>query len=393
MKKILTFLFFTLFINPGYSQQFIDFNQGGIKEESYYSVIPYKNVGGFIIVETEINGKKYKFMVDTGAAACLSQNVFTELNSQNISKTKVFDSNGKTDSLIIAIVPNIKLGDLNFTDIPAMVLPSNTIFDCFKIDGIIGSNMIRNSIISFSSKDSTITICNSTQKLNLKKKESTRIILTKGQSNPIIGIKAKNKNSVREQILFDSGMTGLYQISLNHFNFFNKKKIFDHLIQSKGGGDIGIYGNGNDTVVYMGRIPEILINNTQFKNISIKTTSGSERIGAKLLDYGTVTVDYINKRFYFESFEKSYDLDNKEFPIDIMVENGKLLVATVWSDSLKDQIKRGDQILTVNGVTFENVEPCKMLTDSNYFKLTDNTVLSIKSTEGCQKTITISKEL
>lgn len=51
MKRILTLLFLTIFINQGYSQQFIDFNQGGIKEESYYSVIPYKNVGGLIMVE------------------------------------------------------------------------------------------------------------------------------------------------------------------------------------------------------------------------------------------------------------------------------------------------------------------------------------------------------
>jgi predicted aspartyl protease len=393
MNKLLILLFFSIFIYQGYSQQFIDFNQGGIKEESYYSVIPYKNVGGLILVETEINGKKFKFMVDTGAPAALSQNVFNELNLQHISKTKISDSNGKTDSLIIAIIPNIKLGDLDFTDIPAIVLPSNTFFDCFKIDGIIGSNMIRNSIIRFSSKDYTLTICNSPQKLNLRKKESTRIILTKGQSNPIIGIEAKNKKSVREQILFDSGMTGLYQISLNHFNFFNERKIFDDLIQSKGGADIGFYGNGNDTVVYMGRIPEILINKTQFKNISIKTTSGGERIGAKLFDYGIVTIDYLNKRFYFESYEKSYDLLTKEFPIDIMVEEGKLLVATVWCESLKHQIKRGDQILTVNGVAFENVEICKMLTDSNYFKSSDIVVLTIKSTDGCQKTLTIRKEL
>jgi hypothetical protein len=393
MKEILTLLMLTIFISQGYSQQFIDFNQGGIKEESYYSVIPYKNVGGLIIVETEINGKKYKFMVDTGASASLSQNVFSELNPQQISKTKVSDSNGKTDSLIIAIVPNIKLGVLNFSDIPAIVLPSYPIFECFKIDGIIGSNMIRNSVIRFSSKDSTITICKSSQQLNLKKKESTRIILTNGQSNPIISIEAKNKKSVREQILFDSGMTGLYQISLNHFNIFNAKGIFDDLIQSKGGSDIGFYGNGNDTVVYMGRIPEILINKTQFKNISIKTTPANERIGAKLFDYGIVTIDYFNKRFYFESYDKSYDVFNKEFPIDIMVEAGKLLVATVWSDSLKDQIKRGDQILTVNGVDFENIEPCKMLTDSNYFKFSDTVVLTIKSTDGCQKTLTIRKEL
>jgi hypothetical protein len=388
----MTFILF-LIISQTYSQQFFDFNTGGIREERYYSEIPYSKAGGLVIVEVEISGKKYKFMLDTGASGALSTDAYNVLNIQPIKKSRITDSNGKSDSLIIALIPNIKLGELNFFDTPVTVIPENDMFKCFGIDGIIGSSMLRNSIIRFSSKDSTVTITNISDRLKLDKKKSSEIELIKNQSLPIIKIIAKNKKTAREPLLFDSGMTGLYQISMGHFNVFNKRKMFTDLIQSNGGGDVGIYGNGKDTLVYFGRIPQISINQVQFKNISTTTTIGGERIGAKLFDYGIVSIDFINKRFYFESFEKSYDLYKKELPFDIMVENGKILIATVWDKKMKDQIKRGDQIIAVNGTNCEKIETCKLLSNHNYLKFKESNELTIQTSDGNQKTIMIKKDM
>ncbi len=391
MKRILILILWLLFVLPCQSQEFFDFNKGGIEEESYYSVIHYTNVGGYVIVEVEIGEKKYKFIVDTGASAALTQSTFDELNIKKSSKTKISDSTSKTDSLTTVIVPDIKIGDLNVVNIPAIILPANIIFDCLKIDGIIGSNMLRNSIIKFSSKDSTLTITNSPTKLNLKRMESTRIeLLANYSSQPTIWIKVKNKKSGKEQLLFDSGMMGLYQMSLTHFKYFNHKGLLKDVIQSKGGNNIGIYGNENDTLTYFARIPEIQICKTEFKNISFRTTPGLERIGAKLFDYGIVTVDFINKRFYFESYEKSYDVLYKEFPFDLKVENGKLLVATVWNENLKKQMEPGDQIIKIDGIDYEHVDSCKVF---NNFKIKDIDVLIIRSADGCEKTITLKSDM
>ncbi len=394
MNKFLITFLFLLCVKTIQSQEFIGFNHGGIKEKSYYSVIPYNNVRGLIIVEPEINGKKYKFMVDTGAPAALSQNTFEELNIPKTCRVNMEDSSAKTDSVITTIIPNIKLVDLNFTDVPAVVLPANIIFDCLNIDGIIGSNMLRNSIIRFSSKESSLTITNSTKELNLKKKESTRIELMKekfASSHPLIRIDVENKKlKGREQLEFDSGMTGLYQISLNHFKVFNEHKIFKDIHQSRGGDNIGFCGNENDTLSYFARIPKMQICKTELKNISLTTTPGIERVGAGLFNYGIVTVDFINKRFYFESYKESFNLFHKEYPIEIKVEDGKLLVATVWNENLKKQIKEGDQIVKVDSVDYEYVEACQIL---NNFNITDHNVLTIKSTDGCEKVIIIKDDM
>ena len=171
MKQLLLklcLLIALLSTNTFYAQNIFSANKGGTAQKKYFTTIPYKEVKSKVIIQCLINGKPYNFIVDTGAATTITPALYKELNPEVIARVPVSDQSGIIDSLQIVSLKNVQIGDVTFNDIPAMVVKETRIFDCFKVDGLIGSNMLRSTIVQFASQTHTLTITDSPKPLNLK---------------------------------------------------------------------------------------------------------------------------------------------------------------------------------------------------------------------------------
>ena len=147
--------------------------------------------------------------------------------------------------------------------------------------------MLRNSIIEIDSKQRLLILTDSSKRLALNKKESDKIQLVGNQSSPYLWIKLKGKGSVKEQVLIDTGMAGLYNISRGHYDIFEKESVFEVLSQSKGASSIGLFGNAPAQNQYQLLLPSLGINNFELKNVITNTTSdNNSKIGAEILQYG-----------------------------------------------------------------------------------------------------------
>jgi hypothetical protein len=212
IKTLLKFyILFALLLtgNMLYPQKGVNLNTGGTKQKHYYTVIPYREVKSKVIVQCSINGKPYNFFVDTGAAMSITSKVFKELQPDIIGTVLMNDQAGIVDSIQVANLNDITLGNVTFSDIPTAVVKDSEIFECFGVDGLIGSNLLRNSIIQFSAQTHTVIITDDAKKLNLKRKYASRMELSAVQSNPFIRIEAINGNTTAtDNLLFDSGMEG-----------------------------------------------------------------------------------------------------------------------------------------------------------------------------------------
>ena len=81
-------LFFLLLFScvsflTGYAQQHVE------------CVLPYRLVGGKMIVEMKMNGQLRSFIFDTGGQTALTEEVCKELNLQEVDVKKIVDVNGK----------------------------------------------------------------------------------------------------------------------------------------------------------------------------------------------------------------------------------------------------------------------------------------------------------
>ena len=393
MKLIFKTALLTIVTNLSLAQGDFTFNQGQAKSADYFAIIPYEYVRGKIILKVEINKKLYRFILDTGGSTTISRNLYNELKPTIINKLPISDQSGKIDSMTVVSLKDIMIGDVTFNDIPTLVAERTLVLECFQADGFLGSNILRNSVVQLNGLDKTLIVTNDEKTLKLNPQESCELFLDKRQSRPFFWIKVKSKKTGNEQVLFDSGMEGFYDLSLQNYKIFKKKNIFIVTARGNGSYSMGLHGASDDTMQYKLLLPKMEINGTELNNISVKTTtSTNSRIGSELIELGVVTIDYKNKKFYFTSkFGDKVNKFAKSFPVDLIYRNEQVQVGIVWNDTLKSKIKPGDQIIAVDNISYEDIDVCELIKGESRLKGKATRTLTIRNQEGVVDKITIEE--
>ena len=366
MKTIVNYLVLFLSVSLVLAQESLNLNQGQPIQQDYFMSVPYQEVNGKIIIEASLDNNTYKFIVDTGAPTAISEELYHTLESQDLGTIPLSDQSGAIDSIRVVSVERITLGPIDFEKTPAIVAKQPQIlFQCYGVQGIIGSNLLRNTTIQFNSNKRQLILTDNPKNLKLKKKEGSTMILSKTQSNPFIKIYLRNgKTYVNEEVLFDTGDNDIY--TLSNYVLKNVPKdmvLFNTLYESTGSFSMGFHGTAKQENYLVVGVPQIEINGTIFKNVVTKTTySETSRIGSNLLDYGIVTLDYPNKTFYFEPFTKqSLDVSQKIWSIDPVVQDQQVVVGIVWDPSLLDQVNVGDLILKSDDLDYLTLDLCDIV--------------------------------
>jgi hypothetical protein len=332
-----------------------------------------------------IEGKTYRFILDTGAPNIISQELFQIIKNDSLDTKPITDINQKKLDLQVVSIPNLVLGGVIFKNSAALVydLELNKILDCFQIDGFIGSNMLRNSIVQIQLKNKMLTITNDKKRLHLNRKNATKLKLLGIQSSPFIWMNLYGKGKAKEQVLIDTGMAGFYDMSNKDFKIFHDKDIIQFIDSSKGSYVGGLFGSENKTEQYRSLIPKMKIAKSTFINFVTTTTHDKfSKIGTDILDYGNMTIDYKNKRFYFDSFKKEINLKKKELGFDPAFVNDKIVVGFVWNENLKKIISYGDEIIEVNHIIIQDSDLCDLAIKKNIFMNSDKFNLRIKKHNG-----------
>ena len=384
MFKLKIFFLAILFSQVCVSQNF-NLNRGTVQTKDYYSEITFEYVKSKIIIPVEIEGKAYRFILDTGAPNIISKELFQTIKNDSLATIPITDINQKKLDLQVVSIPKLVLGDVIFKNSAALVydLKLNKILDCFHIDGFIGSNMLRNSIVQIQLKNKMLTITDDKKRLHLNRKNATKLKLLGIQSSPFIWMNLFGNGKAKEQVLIDTGMAGFYDLSNKDFKIFHDKDIIQFIDSSKGSHSGGLFGSENKTEQYRSLIPKIEIAKSVFTNFVTTTTHDKfSKIGTDILDYGNMTIDYKNKRFYFDPFKKEINLKKKELGFDPAFVNDKIVVGFVWDKNLKELISYGDEIMEVNHINIQDSDLCDLAIKKNLFMNSEKFNLHIKKQNG-----------
>lgn len=390
MKKIkiklgLFTLFVILGVNSSMGQDSFSFNKGNAIIEDYLTEITFENINGKIILPVTLDNEPYRFILDTGAPTAISERLSKKLNPSSISKITITDINQQADSLAVVRLNNIAIGPIEFNDIPALVIEPNDIFTCLGVDGFIGSNLLRNSVIQLNGLTSTLIISSSEKALNINPKKASDLVLD-AQSSPYISLLLKNKKKgIKHQVLLDLGVNSLYDLPLPNYEVFQRYDIFEPKASSKAINTMGLFGMAKEELHHRLLLPELDLNGFKFNNILVETTQGNNSsIGSKILDLGLITIDYKNKKFYFDPF-KSAKLSSEhlyKFPISYFPENKGLYIGSVWSTELSEKISIGDQILAVDGVSFASIDLCDFINSNPIFQDKERLIITTVNKQG-----------
>ncbi|MFA6247953.1 MAG: retropepsin-like aspartic protease [Mucilaginibacter sp.] len=370
----------------------ISLNQGGPSTSKYYTELPYEMVNGKMFVQVSIKGKQHKFLFDTGAPVAVSPKLLAELQLTEIHKGDFTDVTGATTSGSAVKLDSIKLGDVTFTGIPAITLFPDW-YNCFGIDGVIGSNILRQSAVKLVSDKHLIIITDQPNKLVLNKKHSVPLITNANknqQSDPQIKILLNNKVSLT--LGFDTGDNGFLRFSDDLMQQLAKYKSYDVASKGFGATTIGEIGLQASADKYLLKIPFINIGSARFDNLVTETNKGGiPGIGTKLLDYGDVTLDFINGKFYFDAKNDANAPDNKQWPFQPTFADGKLIVGLVWQKGM-GKVKPGEQIMAVDGKDLSNLTLCQLMDGGPILGDKQTAVVTLKATDGQERKLKIDKE-
>lgn len=394
MKPIVVFIFLFI-VAQSFSQNNV-FKGRLITEKNYYAELEFEFISEKIIVPIIIENKTYRFLLDTGAPNLISAKLKSVITTTSIKKINITDANNRRSSMEIVSIPEIMFGGVSFKNCPTLVDANeeNLIFDCFGVDGIIGSNMLQKSIVQIDLKENMIRLTDKRSKLNLNKKDATRLYLVGNQKSPYIWINLKGNNNARERLLIDTGMKGFYDLSKRNFNVLQKDKIFKVHHAGTGSKSIGFFGAAEKNKHYRISIDTLKINGCVFTDVITETTNdNNSRIGAEVLKYGIMTIDYLNKKFYYSPFKAINDLQKKLLGFSPTIINNKLVVGVVWDKNLQKEIGYGDEIIKLNTMLVDKIPICDFIT-SNIFNLkeTDSIELTVKTKDSVLKTVLAEKK-
>lgn len=389
MKPYTLFIALLFLTSVSRAQKFT-FNQGGTTAQNYYEELPYETINGKIFLNVEIDGKKHKFLFDTGAPVAISKALAAELKTAVLYKSPVTDAYGKsTDSIAFVSLNKIKLGNTEFNNIPGiMFIPD--FYNCWNVDGVIGSNILRNSIVSINPAKHLIILTDNSKKLSLNAKNSSQLVTnTSSQSDPIIKIVIADKVDVT--LGFDTGDNTFIRMCDPLLKQFTKPGVYEILAKGYGASNFsagGLQASANKQLI---KFPFITVANSRFDNVITENNKeGSPAIGTKILDYGSVTLDFIHGKFYFDANQLLNNLDEKHWPFQPIIANNKLVIGTVWEKGI-GKVKQGDQIVAVDGVDCSTINLCDVINKS-ILEGKVTAIVSIRDADGNIKKVQINKE-
>ncbi|TNJ41706.1 clan AA aspartic protease [Tamlana fucoidanivorans] len=383
-----------IFMNNTIEAQQNRFTKGLRSDKNYYTEIHFDFISEKIIIPVTIENRTYKFMLDTGAPNVISKELSVKIESKSISQINVSDATNKRNQLELVSIPELQLGSIRFINCPTLVdnTSHNLIFDCFDIDGIIGSNMLYKSIIQINLDNKLLVVTDTPKRLHLNKDEAFKMDLINAQKSPYIWIEFKGDKTVKEHVLIDTGMKGFYDLTLNHMNKLSDYGIYTKVSEATGSASMSLFGTAKQNTQYRLIIDQLKFVNTVFNNTLVKTTNDTNsRIGAEMLKYGTMTFNFKQKRFYFNPHNRVVDMKQKHLGFSPSILGNKIIVGIVWSADLKEQLEYGDEIITVDDLDVQSTPLCDFINGSAQVMHNDTFSMVVKKANGALKTVLIKK--
>lgn len=303
MKKVLAILIIPLLaVQLAMAGEF-SLNTGSVSKKDFYVSVPFEVKNDLLLVNVTVNGKKRKFLLDTGAPTAISTAIQSAACYPFLAELPATDINGH-DALFTAVrVDDMQLGNLVVGNIPALVIDKdNPIFRHLGIDGIIGSNMLRDMVVKISLKSGRIEFTDNASLLNTDGAYVSQMFTDRDmQSSPVIRVKLGQ--GVSEELLFDTGFSGFYDLASNKFELYTNTPDVAVVGKEEGKAMYGLVGKEQPTTKHKVLIPEYNVAGFVYHNVVAYTSSDdNSKLGAKILRTADVTLDYINKKFMMQPY-------------------------------------------------------------------------------------------
>jgi hypothetical protein len=327
---------------------------GSVTKVSNIEVVDVEIRNNLIIVPITIKGKEYRFLFDTGAPFSISKELQENTNFKTVSKGNIVDSDYNRKKVKWVRVNSINIGNVSFKNQTAFVgdFNANPIMNCLEIDGIIGSNLIRQYNWTIDQEKYTLSL---SSKTGIDTREDSLVLpfKTDNQYNIYVDINI-GKLSIKN-VLVDYGSNGSIALSNEIFALLQEKNIVNKTFIEKGINQSGIIGKPVELNRKISYSDSVRINNLSIENVMLRTGK-TVSLGNDFLSRFKVTIDWNSKNLYLLKSDKVRDKSNTAgFRIGYTLEKG-IYVQSVMekSDAYNKGIRPNMEVVKIDSLDFKN---------------------------------------
>lgn len=346
MKKVflLSFVLITIIACGGLGKIFTG---GKVVQKDYLVSIPFNYDYNFALIEVQINGKDYTFLVDTGAPTVISEAIFKDLNIKASDDTMVTDSQGRRNGQEVAIIPEMMVGRLTYKNIGAVVVNMRDVFefDCMGIDGILGANQMAKSFWKIDYQLQQITITDQLSNYNLSDYTDTLSFSTSTQLTPYI---TGHVNGIKTQFTFDTGSAGNVDVIRTLDDFKDAQGFTKY-----GGSSVGLYGAVDSTIIRTIKLDSLRFGTTKIGAQLVDLDDGN-LIGNDFMNKHEMVMDWNNNRIYLKKLKDYENVVDSTFGFGRRIKENKVVISNLYKE-VKTPLKMNDQILGLNDVDFSAI--------------------------------------
>jgi len=346
MKSIVySFLIIASFLTTGCTSISKLYKSGSVNQDEFYGRTTFETAFDLIIVPVNINGKRCRFLFDTGAPMVISEELRDELELNTVNQGNVSDSQGERKKLDYVWLDKVTIGGVDFEKTGAVVADLNKApeIHCMQIDGILGANMMKLAVWKIENQNKAMFFASSKEKLSVGDNDRLAIdFQTKTTYSPVIDLSISDSTTIK-RVTFDTGYGGYLSLDGDYFD-----STLTVLEKSYGYSSTGLYGSSYDTVLDVktsmtfgdfNQVAPVVFSMAKSKNLL-----GMDFINQfdVVLDWNTNTIELYPVKLESQKI-KSFGLTPKW-------NDKKLIVGSVSKGSLAeiDGIEVGDVIVKLN---------------------------------------------
>lgn len=328
-----------------------------LSKKNFAITVPIEIEREQIFLHLNINGRKYRFKLDTGASQGVIYDDVNIKGKKELGLIKSEDATGQSQQVKTVELPSFELGELTISGFKLQQMKRNIVRH--REDGIIGFALFNKGLTAKIDARKKIMIIS--DRKNIFKKEKGEVLKYKLKWH-VPYIKVSPFDGVEDEALFDTGSPIPYALNAQQFEHLaaTKPQVKQQIADTTYGSyAIGHFGSEHSHKITLLLIERLKIGNFEMREIHSSTVQGGTHIGAPLLKYGAMIIDPFRKQLVFQPYDgaKSCTVANRMANVFIVEKDGNAMIGMVMkhSKAYNDGFRQGQIIEKVDGkpISFE----------------------------------------